>query len=305
MDKIDIDKLNDLLQQRKLSICGPIFKDSTIDECFDYYIEVIGIEPKLKLKLKVIKSVTEEQTDTIWNIIGRILNRKDLHLYGVFRTGITRLLKNFGIRDFDIDKWEFVKPSNTNEMIHEQKVSRKFLRNIVRDIIFNIKKDYRKPKTYKYDRVDAGFGNPFDMEIIMNKGKDFDGKFLKPYDIEAFWDDDTDTLEVFLNIDPKTDQSFLYDLVGEFNDVISHELTHKRQYERGDKISKRRITRPETYYTQPHEVEAQMVGFKRKAKLMRKPLEDIIRDYFNKRRTKYNLNDKIIDRIVKKLMEHG
>jgi hypothetical protein len=143
------------------------------------------------------------------------------------------------------------------------------------------------------------------MEIIMNKGKDFDGKFLKPYDIEAFWDDETDTLEVFLNIDPKTDQSFLYDLVGEFNDVISHELTHKRQYERGDKISKRRVTRPETYYTQPHEVEAQMVGFKRKAKLMRKPLEDIIRDYFNKRRTKYNLNDKIIDRIVKKLMEHG
>jgi hypothetical protein len=305
MDKIDIDKLNDLLQQRKLSICGPIFKDSTIDECFDYYIEVIGIDQKLKLKLNVIKSVTEEQTETIWNIVGRILNRKDLHLYGVFRTGIIQLLKNFGINDFDIDKWEFVQPSNTNEMIREQKVSRKFLRNIVRDIIFNIKKDYRKSKTYKYDRVDAGFGNPFDMEIIMNKGKDFDGKFLKPYDIEAFWDDDTDTLEVFLNIDPKTDQSFLYDLIGELNDVISHELTHKRQYERGDKISKRRITRPGTYYTQPHEVEAQMVGFKRKAKLMRKPLEDIIRDYFDRRRTKYNLNDKIIDRIVKKILSYG
>jgi hypothetical protein len=143
------------------------------------------------------------------------------------------------------------------------------------------------------------------MEIVMNKGKDFDGKFLKPYDMEAFWDDDTDTLEVFLNIDPKTDQSFLYNLVGEFNDVISHELTHKRQYERGDKIPKRRITRPETYYTQPHEIEAQMVGFKRKSKLTRRPLEDIIRDYFNKRRIKYNLTDRIIDRIVKKLMDNG
>jgi len=123
--------------------------------------------------------------------------------------------------------------------------------------------------------------------------------------LEAFWDDDTDTLEMFLNIDPKTNQSFLYNLIGEINDVISHELTHKRQYERGDKISKRRVTRPETYYTQPHEVEAQMVGFKRKAKLMRKPLEDVIRDYFNKRRTKYKLTDRIIDRIVKKLMDHG
>ena len=116
---------------------------------------------------------------------------------------------------------------------------------------------------------------------------------------------ETVCIEVFLNIDPKTDQSFLYDLVGEFNDVISHELTHKRQYERGDKIPKRRITRPETYYTQPHEVEAQMVGFKRKSKLTGKPLENIIRDYFNKRRAKYKLTDKIIDRIVNKLMENG
>jgi len=305
MDKIDIDKLNDLLQQRKLSICGPIFKDSTIDECFDYYIEVIGIDQKLKLKLKVIKSVTDEQTDTIWNIVGRILNRKDLHLYGVFRTGIIQLLKNFGIKDFDIEKWEFVQPSNTNEMIHEQKVSRKFLRDIIRNLIFKIKKDYKKPKTYKYKNVDPEFGNSFDLEVIMNKGKDFDNSFMKPYDLEAFWDDDTNKLEIFLNIDPKTDLSFLYDLIGEFNDVISHELTHKRQYERGDKISKRRITRPETYYTQPHEVEAQMVGFKRKAKLMRKPLEDIIRDYFNRRRTKYNLNGKIIDRIVKKILSYG
>jgi len=305
MDKVNIDKLNDLLQQRKLSICGPIFKDSTIDECFDYYIEVIGIDPKLKLKLKVIKSVTNEQTDTFWNIVGRILNRKDLHLHELFRTRIIQLLKNFGISDFNIDKWEYIEPEKNNDMIQEQKVSRKFLRDIVRDIIFKIKKDYKKPKTYKYNRVDPGFGNPFDMEIVMNKGKDFDGKFLKPYDMEAFWDDDTETLEVFLNIDPRTDQSFLYNLVGEFNDVISHELTHKRQYERGDKISKRRITRPETYYTQPHEIEAQMVGFKRKSKLTKRPMEEIIRDYFNKRRAKYNLNDKIIDRIVKKLMEHG
>jgi hypothetical protein len=48
-----------------------------------------------------------------------------------------------------------------------------------------------------------------------------------------------------------------------------------------------------------------MVGFKRKSKLTGKPLENIIRDYFNKRRAKYNLNDKIIDRLVKKLMDHG
>ena len=303
----DLDKLNKLLGGRKFHACGELFENIDIEECIDFYIEVLETrQSRIRVKLKVLKNVTEEQTEKFWEILGRVLERKDHYFVTRFlEPPVLKVLKHFGFTDLTLWDWEYIEPEKNNDIIQEQKVSRKFLRDIVRDIIFKIKKDYKKPKTYKYNRVDSGFGNPFDMEIVMNKGKDFDGKFLKPYDMEAFWDDNTDTLEVFLNIDPRTDQSFLYNLVGEFNDVISHELTHKRQYERGDKISKRRITRPETYYTQPHEVEAQMVGFKRKAKLMGKPLEDIIRDYFNKRRIKYNLTDRIIDRIVKKLMEHG
>lgn len=303
----DLDKLNKLLGGRKFHVCGELFENINIEECIDFYIEVLETrQSRIRVKLKVLKNVTEEQTEKFWEILGRVLERKDHYFVTRFlEPPVLKVLKHFGFTDLTLWDWEYIEPEKNNDIIQEQKVSRKFLRDIVRDIIFKIKKDYKKPKTYKYNRVDPGFGNPFDMEIVMNKGKDFDGKFLKPYDMEAFWGDDTDTLEVFLNIDPRTDQSFLYNLVGEFNDVISHELTHKRQYERGDKISKRRITRPETYYTQPHEVEAQMVGFKRKAKLMGKPLEDIIRDYFNKRRIKYSLTDRIIDRIVKKLMEHG
>ena len=303
----DLDKLNKLLGGRKFHVCGELFENINIEECIDFYIEVLETrQSRIRVKLKVLKNVTEEQTEKFWEILGRVLERKDHYFVTRFlEPPVLKVLKHFGFTDLTLWDWEYIEPEKNNEMIQEQKVSRKFLRDIVRDIIFKIKKDYKKPKTYKYNRVDPGFGNPFDMEIVMNKGKDFDGKFLKPYDMEAFWDDDTDTLEVFLNIDPRTDQSFLYNLVGEFNDVISHELTHKRQYERGDKISKRRITRPETYYTQPHEIEAQIVGFKRKSKLTRRPMEEIIRDYFNKRRAKYNLNDKIIDRIVKKLMEHG
>jgi hypothetical protein len=69
-------------------------------------------------------------------------------------------------------------------------------------------------------------------------------------------------------------------------------------------IPKRKITKPETYYTQPHEIEAQMIGFKRKSKITNQPLETVVRDYFNKRRAKYKLTDKIIDRIVNRLMEN-
>jgi hypothetical protein len=34
-------------------------------------------------------------------------------------------------------------------------------------------------------------------------------------------------------------------------------------------------------------------------------LEMVIRDYFNKRREKYNLTDRIIDRIVNRLLNYG
>jgi len=304
----NVDKLNKLLAGRKFHVCGPVFQDFVyLEECLDFYIEVLETrDSRVRVKVNVLKNVTDEQSEKFWEILGRLLSRKDYYLIQqLLGKSVYKVLKHFGFSNYTVSDWEYIEPEKNNDMIQEQKVSRKFLRDIVRDIIFKIKKDFRKPKTYKYESIDPGFGNPFDMEIVMNKGKDFDETFLKPYDLEAFWDDDTDTLEMFLNIDPKTNQSFLYNLIGEINDVISHELTHKRQYERGDKISKRRITRPETYYTQPHEVEAQMVGFKRKAKLMRKPLEDVIRDYFNKRRTKYKLTDRIIDRIVKKLMDHG
>jgi hypothetical protein len=95
------------------------------------------------------------------------------------------------------------------------------------------------------------------------------------------------------------------DLIGDLNDFISHELTHKKQYERGDKIPKRNIKRPETYYSQPHELEAQLAGFKRKSKLSKVPLEVVIRNYFDKRRDKYNLTDRIIDRLTKRIMDYG
>ena len=179
------------------------------------------------------------------------------------------------------------------------------IRKLIRDIVFDIKSYYKNPRKIVYEYVNAGFGSNLDLEIILNKGKDFDKKFLKPYDIEAFWDDDTNTLEIFLNIDSKADTSFFYDLIGDLNDILFHELTHKKQYGRGDRIPNRRITKPEKYYTQDHELEAQIAGFKRKSKLSRVPLEMVMRDYFNKRREKYNLTDRIIDRIVNRLLNYG
>jgi len=180
-------------------------------------------------------------------------------------------------------------------------MKRELLRNLIRDIVFQIKNNIHQPRKLVYESLNLGSGSNFDLEIILNKGKDFDNSFLKPFNMEAFWDDETNTLEIFLNIDNKAGNEIFYNLIGELNDTIVHELTHKKQYERGDKIPHRKITRPLTYYTQPHEIEAQIEGFKRKAKLQRRDVKDVMYEYFDKRRKKYNLTDSIIFKIINRL----
>ena len=191
---------------------------------------------------------------------------------------------------------------NNNDMLQEDKVSRKNVRELIRDIIFKIKPDIHAPQTLNYEGLDPGFGSEFDLEIVINKGVELDENTLKPYDLEGYWDDDTNSIEIFLNVDSDANNSIFYELIGDLNDMIYHELRHKKQYEDGYESSNRVIKKPETYYTQPHEIDAQIAGLKRKAKLQGREFEDVLREFFEKRRKKYKLTDGIINRIVQKIM---
>jgi len=74
---------------------------------------------------------------------------------------------------------------NNNDMLQEDKVSRKNVRELIRDIIFKIKPDIHAPQTLSYEGLDPGFGSEFDLEIVINKGVDLDENTLKPYDLEV------------------------------------------------------------------------------------------------------------------------
>jgi hypothetical protein len=302
------DQLTKLLSGKKFNTCIEVVDDSGFEECFEYYatpLEMVmntfgDYEPKFKIS--ILKKITEDQPEALWKLLEVMIGRR-LGVDKDIERNLKTFTKHIGFSNIARPKFEFIE--DPNQVIQEQRTPRKFVRDIIRDIVFKIKDDIRNQKTFKFRSIDPGFGNKFDLELILNKGVDEDGSFMKPYNIEGFWDDDTNTMEIFLNIDPESDNSLFYDLIGDLNDFISHELTHKKQYERGDKIPKRNIKRPETYYSQPHELEAQLAGFKRKSKLSKVPLEVVIRNYFDKRRDKYNLTDRIIDRLTKRIMEYG
>ena len=63
------------------------------------------------------------------------------------------------------------------------------------------------------------------------------------------------------------------------NDYVRHEIEHVIDATEGGDIESPDNLSPYDYYMQPHEVRAQKAGFNRRAKLEKKPVEDIIYDY--------------------------
>jgi len=301
----NVDKLNKLLAGRKFHVCRPVFQNFVyLDECLDFNIEVLEIrDSRVRVKINVLKNVTDEQSEKFWEILGRLLSRQDYYLIEkLLGKSVYKVLKHFGFSDYTVSDWEYIEPEKNNDMLQEDKVSRKNVRELIRDIIFKIKPDIHAPQTLNYEAIDAGFGSQFDLELVINKGVDLDDNTLKPYDLEGYWDDDTNSIEIFLNVDPEANHSIFYELIGDLNDMIYHELRHKKQYEAGYEPSNRVIKKPETYYTQPHEIDAQIAGLKRKAKIQGRDFEEVLREFFDKRRKKYKLTDGIINRIVQKIM---
>ena len=57
-------------------------------------------------------------------------------------------------------------------------------------------------------------------------------------------------------------------------------------------------TNPFKYYTQPHEVDAQIFGFNRLAKLSKRPFETIVRNWFDKNKDIHKLNKNETQKVI-------
>ena len=97
--------------------------------------------------------------------------------------------------------------------------------------------------------------------------------------------------------------SYLSELVGELNEIIAHEFTHMRQKSKGDfEDMGEEPELPYDYYTQPHELEAQFKGFKRKSKLKKEPMSDVMDKWFKKYKETHRLSDEEVEKIKSKIL---
>ena len=178
-------------------------------------------------------------------------------------------------------------------------------RQIVKDILSVVKYqkvgEFALPEdisdgnmTYVFPKSDTNFT----IELKLDTDESVD-----TVDVDGAYYPDEDVIEVTVLTNPNLDKEILQELHFELNELIRHELEHLYQYEKGDDVPEKEITQPKKYYTQKHELEAQIAGFKRRAQKERKPLEEIIRNWFKRNQLKHRLSPKNVELVINKILE--
>ena len=58
------------------------------------------------------------------------------------------------------------------------------------------------------------------------------------------------------------------------------------------------------YYTQPHELDAQVAGLKRMSKIRKQPFEQSAREWFKKNKSKHDMDDYTQERVVQRVLQY-
>lgn len=184
----------------------------------------------------------------------------------------------------------FEKENLTEGLIIEARLD-SVIRALVKDVIYTLKKEtegefelpsdlYSEKDTYNF----VHFLNEFTLElnVVYNTN-------IEKFRVDGNYYNDEDVLQINIEINPTNIKNQLQQIIGPLNELIAHELTHIKQHERGEQFPENEPELPFDYYTQPHELEAQYKGFKRRAKKEKRTMDSVIDDWFENNMDVHNL----------------
>lgn len=186
------------------------------------------------------------------------------------------------------------------------------IRTIVKDMVKIIKNNdtgsWMLPNEIRQeDSNDEGYSFYNVPEFTLYFDWDFNSKIKEPYYLNGNYDDETDSMQVVLYVNPEFYPQSMYNIVGDLNDMVRHEFEHHLQswgYRDVDysDIGDESPTNYK-YYLQKHEVPAEIAGFRRIVKLRKEPVEKVIRDWFIRNQSVHKLNDRKKEKLIKKLVK--
>ena len=273
-------------------------KMMSVGEYYDYLLLKVVITGVHDYISKLI--FTPEPTDTS-KMVARAFESQ---LYG-FYSRLNQEIMNY-LRYFNDSGEEFVRTTidelkfdlKKPENITESRMSKVAIRTTVTDIVHKIKEG--KPGTFylpgdsgeEYDFTNLPFR--YSVELIIQIDENMDG-----YQMNGDYSSDDDVVEVIIRFNPKTLRRNFYNIIGQLNDIVAHELEHGFLYLRDGRIHEDEPDESFEYYTQPHEITAQRAGFRRVAKLRKLPYKDVVRDWFEDHKDVHGLTDDEMEEVIR------
>lgn len=329
-----IKKINNLLSKKTyhyeseiysfdyvLELTGEIKPLISIGEWKDFYLLNFKIfnlnDTAKKIMSFIIKENPEYQTEDkeIYDIkkplrqlgIERSLGgmaRKMLRTLNIKETITKEVLVSLSELEGDFEEFKLNIDENTKP-INESMIDRLSVRTVVKDIV-NIIKQNEEGEFYLPEDV-----NDEPEYLLTNKNISFSveltlrfNDIIGGFGVNGAYSHGEDTIELVIEYNPNTIKQQLYDLIGEINEVLTHEMVHLKQYYKGELHYPDLDDGPLEYYTRKHEIPAQYYGFKRLSKLRKVPLEDVVRDWFRTHKKIHKLKPEEEDIVIDKILNY-
>jgi len=313
-----IERINNFLKVHNFTIESPYYEEEVIN----YKLKLTGIRKLIvvgdwqdvieyTLYLESAGRVSSKILNHIFESIGgneKTLTTTDTTLFQV-TSRVSNSLYNL-LNFFNIENHIFCNKvvNNLKSEINESFINEGRYDNIVRKVVKDIMSvvkyqkegEYVLPEDISNETVYTSpkLYSPFSIELTLNTSEDVE---TVEVDGEYYPDEDIILIEIVSN--PNLDREILEELHFELNELVRHEIEHMSQLDRGEEFPEYEPENSLEYYTQKHELEAQLAGFIRRAQKERKPLEDVIRGWFVKNYSKHNLSPKDVEKVIKRILE--
>jgi hypothetical protein len=315
-----INRINKLLSTRTFKFKGQIIDglpdsmESDIDYKFkiDGYRKMISVGEYYDYALLnvVITGLNDRFSQLLFtpenNEQGKMIAKSFENRLYKFYSDLNLAMTNF-LRIFDGDirttidslTFDIPKPITESKM---SRMSRNAVRTTVKDIL-NVIKNKRAGEFYLpgEDGEEYSFSNlPFNysVNLFIEIDDNIDG-----YKLNGNYSSEDDVIEILIKFNPKTLRKNAYNIIGELNDIVAHELEHGFQYITEGKVYQEPPTDSLSYYTQPDEVKAQRVGFRRVAKLRKLPFNDVVKDWFEDHKDIHELSEDECEKVINVIID--
>lgn len=301
-----IDRINKLLSTRTFKYTGEIISDVLQKSDIDYKFKITGYRKMMSvgeyydyaLLDVVIIGVNDYVSKLLFDpapteegeMIARSFENRLYKFYSNLNLDMTKFLRIFDsdIRTtIDSLKFDLQKPITESKMSRMSKIA---VRTTVKDILNILKNkkagDFTLPgedgEEYSFTNLPFTYSVDLFLEVDEN---------LNGYKLNGNFSSEDDVIEIIIKFNPKNLKKFIYNIIGELNEIIAHELEHGFQYMTENKVYKNPPTESFEYYTQIDEIKAQRVGFRRLANLRKLPYVSVVNEWFDTHKDIHGLTE--------------